>query len=180
MGNLYEIVDLHVLLDACLAHHCTVDGRVGTYLNVIFDYYGAYLRDLAVHALCVRLKAETISANHAAGVNDTVAADGAVVVDLHAGVDNRVVAYRGVVAYVCLRIDLHALAELDTLAYVGECANVRVVGQGSAFGYERRLLHAVLARAQELRDALQQRTYSLAGIIHQDQCRRTTERGVVQ
>ena len=66
----------------------------------------------------------------------------AVVVDLGAGIDGGVVAYRHAGAYVGLGIDLDVLAYDRSIADVGEGADIAVVGYLYAIGYVAGALYA--------------------------------------
>ena len=68
MRDLNEIIYLHILANDGASHHRAVDGRVSANLHVVFDDDIAYLRDLLIHALCVRFKTKAVRTDDYTGM----------------------------------------------------------------------------------------------------------------
>ena len=110
MRHLNEVVYLHVLADNRTTHHRAVNRRIGAYLYVVLYDDIAYLRNLLVNTLCVRLKAKAVRADHHAAVQDALFAYLAMCVHSHARVQNSAVSDAYIIAEIHIRINLHARA----------------------------------------------------------------------
>ncbi len=75
VADVDQIVELGAVTDAGDAERCAVDAGVGADLDIVADDHFADLRELDVVAVFVEREAEAIGADHAAGVEDGVAAD---------------------------------------------------------------------------------------------------------
>ncbi len=80
VADLHEVIDLGTPADGRRAEGATIDGDIGAQLNVVVDDDTADLRNLAVFTLIEHV-AETIGANHRAGVKADAVADLAAVIN---------------------------------------------------------------------------------------------------
>ena len=78
--HLYEVVYFAVALDDSLAHHGSVNGGVGTYLNVIFYDDLSYLWYFVIYTLCIGFESKAIGSYDCAAMQDAVFSNDAVVV----------------------------------------------------------------------------------------------------
>ena len=102
-------------------------------------------------------------------MQDTILTYHAVVIHLHARVENGIVTNLYIVANVGMWIDLYALAELDILAYVGKRANICVIGDNHTFAHEGWLLYALFGRVHGLCYKGEELSHGCACILHADE-----------
>ena len=166
MGNLDEVIHLGILANDSRTHHRSVHTGVGSKLYIVLDDDITDLRDLTVDTLRIGFKAETIGSDYHAAMQDTLLADLAVRIDLHARIEDRTVAYGDIIANIDLRIDLHSCAKMYVLADIRKSAHVRVFRNGHSFAHKTRLLHTFLGREHRLRYHLQQLSHCSACVLH--------------
>ena len=80
VANLNLIVELHARFNHGVLNRAAIDGGVGANLDVVFNSYTADLRNLqpSISLVC---KAETIGANHGAGMDNYSITHFAIVID---------------------------------------------------------------------------------------------------
>ena len=140
--DLNEVVELYPTLYVGAAHSRAVDSGVCSDFYIVVDYNYADLLDFVIYALGIGSESESVRAYDSACVYDTVLTDTAVVIYLHARVYDRTVANGHARAYICLGVYLYTFANFGTLADIGECAHIAVVGYLYAVGDVARLLNA--------------------------------------
>ena len=86
-----EVVELDAFFDDRVVERAAVDGGVGADLDVVADVHAADLRHLDPGALLGRV-AETVAADHRAGLHDAAPAEHHVVPDEYARHEARIVA----------------------------------------------------------------------------------------
>src|SRR3990167_9148730 len=108
--NLYLVVQLHPLLDHRVVQRTAVDGGVRAYLDIVADHHATDLRNLDPAPL-VHRDAETVRADHRAGMRDQVIADHAVMINHHMRIQP------GMTADDRIRADATALADYAECSY---------------------------------------------------------------
>ena len=68
MGDLYKVIQLRILANDRTTHHRSIDRCVRTDLHIVLNNYITDLFDLAVYALCVGFKTETVRTHYHSGV----------------------------------------------------------------------------------------------------------------
>src|SRR5712671_5450858 len=98
VADLDLVVELDAVLDHGVVDGAAVDGRVRADLDVVADHDAADLRDLDP-ALALAGDAETVGADHCAGMDDRARAQHAARIHHHAGIQAALFADRGALAY---------------------------------------------------------------------------------
>src|SRR5205814_2525375 len=93
--DLHEVVDLGPFTDARLAHRRSVDGRIRTDLDVVFDDDAGVLRDLEVRAVGLLHETEPVAADHGAVLHDNAIAEHHPFANRRVGIQNAVLTNRG-------------------------------------------------------------------------------------
>ena len=166
MGYLDEVIHLGILANDSRTHHRSVHTGVCSKLYIVLDDHITDLRDLTVDTLCIGLKAKTIGSDYHAAMQDTLLADLAVRIDLHARIEDRTVAYGDIIADIDLRIDLHSCSQTHVLTDIRKSTDIRLFGHLDTFAHKTRLLHAFLGREHRLRYHLQQLSHCSTCVLH--------------
>ena len=124
MGYLYQIVELGSAGDVCAAHHRSVDCCIGAYFNIVGKLHNAELLDFVIYAIGIRSEAEAIGTEYGTGVDHAAGTDFCSVIYFRTGIDHGIVTDSDAVADICLRINLHILAELHSAADIGERSDI--------------------------------------------------------
>ena len=102
-------------------------------------------------------------------MQDTILANNAVVIHLHARIKDGIVANLDIVTYIGVWVDLYAFAKLDILADVGKSSDICVIGDNHTFAHEGWLLYALLGRVHGLCHKREELSHGCAGILHADE-----------
>ena len=135
MGNLNEVVQLGALLDHGSTHSGTVDGRVGSNLDIVLENDDTHLGNLLIGAVLLGSEAEAVATDNSTALHNAAVADAAAMVNLHAGIQDDVVTQGNTVTHIHLRINLDVLADGHAIADVGKRADVHIVGQLGALAH---------------------------------------------
>lgn len=156
----------------CAAHCGTVDGGVGTDLDIVIDLYDSYLFDLVVMSLAVRSESEAVGTHHGTRMDGAASTYAAAMIHYGAGIHGSVGTYCHSVADVGVGIYFHVLAKGYSFGHIGACADVASGRHFNAICHKSTGLDAGVDRLGELRGQAEQSAQACVGIVDTDESRR--------
>ena len=155
VGYLYQVVQLDSFVDDGGSHGGAVDAGVGTDFHVIFQNSDANLGNLFITGGRWG-KAESVGSNDRTGMEDTVVAHTAVMVDIGMGVENAMAAYFGIPAYRGMGMQFGAVTDFRMVAHTGKGGQIHILSEFGGRGhigqrvYSRPLGLALFVKGHEL------------------------------
>src|SRR5690606_35875313 len=120
MGYLHQVVYLYPFADNGGPDGSTVHGCVCSDIYIIFQYDIAQLGYVFKSPVRLGCKAETVRANNGIGMNLTVVAHLAIMIDLDPWMNDAVVSYGYLVANKGMGMDLNIVADAGVFADIGK------------------------------------------------------------
>lgn len=147
---LNKVVKLCAVANTGASHGRTVYGCVCANLDIVGNLDVTQLWNLMIRPVGQRGKSKSVSTDYHSCMNDAVAANVDVMIDLRTGIYYRAVANRSVMAYVSLRVYLDTLAEAYALTNISESPDICIFGDLNTFGDKDRLLYTDRLRVNHI------------------------------
>ena len=164
VSHLYQVVNLHTLVDDGGAHRSTIHAGVGAKLHVVLQHGDADLGNLLV-AVGRGGEAEAVGAYDAARVQDATVTNLTVVINGAVGIEDAIAAHLGIGAYGGVGVQLCAVANDGIVAHGGKGSQIDILANLRCRCHEGQ---RVDARALGLHTLIehQQATQSLTRALH--------------